>query len=185
VGSNGSSCSASNSNTNTGTTSATGVTTTPSPTDNLAVNPATGGTTTSNGTSNGTTTPPARTNEASTDPTFSRPGPFDAGGAFGPTAVPPTTAGTETSGGVLESGVVVGTTGANPSSQQNVFVQPQQPQSTVTLTNTPTFNQAAREGRAREARRRAEGNEPRVIGIAPRTERDLTWQMPDDPIIRY
>jgi len=38
---------------------------------------------------------------------------------------------------------------------------------------------------ARDARRRAQVNEPRVIGIAPRTDRDLTWQMPDDPIIRY
>lgn len=50
---------------------------------------------------------------------------------------------------------------------------------------TPLFDQAAREGRAREARRRARGDEPRVYGIAPNTERDLTWQMPDDKIIRY
>ena len=49
----------------------------------------------------------------------------------------------------------------------------------------PRFDQAAREGRAKEQRRRASGNEPRVYGIAPRTDRDLTWQMPDDPIIRY
>lgn len=52
-------------------------------------------------------------------------------------------------------------------------------------TSTPLFDQAAREGRAREARRRAQGNEPRIYGIAPNTERDLTWQMPDDRIIRY
>lgn len=52
-------------------------------------------------------------------------------------------------------------------------------------TPTPTFNMVAREGAAREARRRARGEEPRVYGIAPRTERDLTHQMPDDPIIRY
>jgi hypothetical protein len=38
---------------------------------------------------------------------------------------------------------------------------------------------------AKEQRRRARGDEPRVYGIAPRTERDLTKQMPDDPIIRY
>jgi hypothetical protein len=54
-----------------------------------------------------------------------------------------------------------------------------------TILNTPTFDQAAREGRAKEARRRARGEEPRVYGIAPRTDNDLTWQMPDDRIIRY
>lgn len=52
-------------------------------------------------------------------------------------------------------------------------------------TPTPIFELTAREGAAREARRRARGEEPRVYGIAPRTERDLTHQMPDDPIIRY
>jgi hypothetical protein len=55
----------------------------------------------------------------------------------------------------------------------------------VQNTPTPLFNQAAREGRAREQARRARGDEPRVYGIAPNTERDLTWQMPDDRIIRY
>jgi hypothetical protein len=50
---------------------------------------------------------------------------------------------------------------------------------------TPLFDQVAREGREKEARRRARGDEPRVYGIAPNTERDLTWQMPDDRIIRY
>ena len=77
----------------------------------------------------------------------------------------------------------IGTT--QPSTQQNVFVQPPAQQSGVTVLNTPIFDQAAREGRAKEARRRARGEEPRVYGIAPRTDRDLTWQMPDDPIIRY
>jgi hypothetical protein len=65
--------------------------------------------------------------------------------------------------------------------------QGQQPQQ-VTIagqTQTPLFDQAARDGRAKEARRRAAGNEPRIYGIAPNTERDLTWQMPDDRIIRY
>ena len=52
-------------------------------------------------------------------------------------------------------------------------------------TPTPLFDQAARRGAAREAARRARGEEPRIIGLAPRTERDLTHQMPDDPIIRY
>jgi len=58
-------------------------------------------------------------------------------------------------------------------------------QGTTSVTQTPLFDQAAREGQAREARRRARGDEPRVYGIAPRTDRDLTSQMPDDPIIRY
>jgi hypothetical protein len=59
--------------------------------------------------------------------------------------------------------------------------------STTTAANTPTpnFELTARQGAEREARRRARGEEPRIYGIAPRTERDLTHQMPDDPIIRY
>jgi len=52
-------------------------------------------------------------------------------------------------------------------------------------TQTPLFDQVAREGLAKEQRRRARGEEPRIIGIAPRTEADLSWQMPDDKIIRY
>lgn len=52
-------------------------------------------------------------------------------------------------------------------------------------TPTPIFELTARQGAEREARRRARGEEPRVYGIAPRTDRDLTHQMPDDPIIRY
>lgn len=63
---------------------------------------------------------------------------------------------------------------------------PSGPQSpTISIINTPTLDQAAREGRAREQARKARGIEPRVYGIAPRTENDLTWQMPDDRIIRY
>lgn len=54
-----------------------------------------------------------------------------------------------------------------------------------TATATPLFNATAAQGAAREARRRARGEEPRIYGIAPRTDRDLTHQMPDDPIIRY
>lgn len=50
---------------------------------------------------------------------------------------------------------------------------------------TPLFELTARQGAEREARRRARGEEPRVYGIAPRTDRDLTHQMPDDPVIRY
>ena len=50
---------------------------------------------------------------------------------------------------------------------------------------TPLFELTARQGAAKEASRRARGEEPRVYGIAPRTDRDLTRQMPDDPVIRY
>jgi hypothetical protein len=80
--------------------------------------------------------------------------------------------------------VIGGTTGGGMVAGAGQQVQPQQ----VTIagsTPTPLFDQAAREGRAKEARRRAAGNEPRIYGIAPNSERDLTWQMPDDKIIRY
>jgi len=182
TGTNGSTCTASDTNTS-GTTTGTGTVTTTSAQDTVAATSAPGTATAAGQTSNaGDTTTPARSgqgsNSVSSDPTASRPGAFDAGGAFGPQAVPATTNG--------QNGLVVGGEGFVPNggSQQNVFVQPQGSASSAT-TSTPIFDQAAREGRAREARRRAQGNEPRVIGIAPNTNRDLTWQMPDDPIIRY
>jgi len=50
---------------------------------------------------------------------------------------------------------------------------------------TPLLDQVTRTEAVKQARRRAEGREPRVIGIAPRTDVDRTDQMPDDPIIRY
>ena len=58
-------------------------------------------------------------------------------------------------------------------------------QANPNMTPTPLFNATAAQGAAREARRRARGEEPRIFGIAPRTDRDLTHQMRDDPIIRY
>ena len=67
--------------------------------------------------------------------------------------------------------------------QSGAAVQQQSP--SFSIINTPTFDQAAREGRAKEQARKARGIEPRVYGIAPRTENDLTHQMPDDKIIRY
>lgn len=66
----------------------------------------------------------------------------------------------------------------------NVVNQPASALSVVD-TPTPTLDEAAREGRGRENARKARGQEARVYGIAPRTENDLTWQMPDDRIIRY
>ena len=50
---------------------------------------------------------------------------------------------------------------------------------------TPLLDQATRNAEQREAHRRASGNSPRIIGIAPRTDVDRTDEMPDDPIIRY
>ena len=77
-------------------------------------------------------------------------------------------------GGGSAGGQVVGV----PATQsQQVTIAP--------ATQTPLFNQVAREGRAKEAARRARGEEPRIYGIAPNTDRDLTHQMPDDRIIRY
>src|SRR5688500_10824249 len=61
----------------------------------------------------------------------------------------------------------------------------QQQAAPAAQTQTPLFDQVAREGLAKEQRRRARGEEPRIIGIAPRTDADLSWQMPDDKIIRY
>lgn len=52
-------------------------------------------------------------------------------------------------------------------------------------TPTPIFDAVAARALARQQARRARGDQPRIIGMAPRTERDLTHQMPDDPIIRY
>ena len=185
AGTNGSTCSASDTNTNGST--AGGLTTVQSPPTVSATTSGVGSSTVSGpdvGRVQGA-------NPTTVDSGTNRTGAFDAGGAFGPQAVPATTGTNGTNGtigtGTLENGIVLPAAGStNPSSQQNVFVQPSQSQSGgSTLTSTPTFDQAAREGRAREARRRSQGQEPRVIGIAPRTERDLTWQMPDDPIIRY
>lgn len=49
----------------------------------------------------------------------------------------------------------------------------------------PLYDATTKAATAREIRRRERGQEPRVIGMAPRTDNDLTWQMPDDRIIRY
>jgi hypothetical protein len=59
------------------------------------------------------------------------------------------------------------------------------PAVTAGASATPLLDQATRNEQARELRRRAEGREPRIIGIAPRTDVDRTDQMPDDRIIRY
>jgi hypothetical protein len=106
---------------------------------------------------------------------------FAPGGPFGP-ASGNTVVGTPTLVPEGTVSVIGGGTGA-----QVVGVPSQQSQQ-VTIapaTQTPLFDQVAREGHAKETRRRERGEEPRVYGIAPNTERDLTWQMPDDRIIRY
>ena len=186
-GTNGSTCTATSSSDAANSTATGSTVTQQNMPPAIAAGQSTSGTTATTGTAgsgNGDTVPPVRSgqgvNSVNVDPTFSRPGAFDPGGTFGPQAV----TGTTTNGVVEGGGVILPNTGTTGGSQQNVFVQPSA-QGGVTLMNTPTFDQAARNGQAREARRRAAGNEPRVVGIAPRTERDLTWQMPDDPIIRY
>lgn len=75
---------------------------------------------------------------------------------------------------------VAGTAGVNANGQRVGVVVAEE-----ASPPTPLFELTARQGAEREARRRARGEEPRVYGIAPRTDRDLTHQMPDDPIIRY
>ncbi len=88
------------------------------------------------------------------------------------------------------NGFVPGATGVSTSENgTTVNVNPSQAGSTVlTLpasTPTPLLNETARRAQAREENRRASGREPRVIGIAPRTNADKTDQMPDDRVIRY
>ncbi|HUP97713.1 MAG TPA: hypothetical protein VM073_07225 [Usitatibacter sp.] len=141
------------------------------------------------------------TNQTSVDPATTRPGSFAPGGAFGPTGTTSTTTGGVGAGtgvgvnngtngiGVLPgttTGFVAadGTTMPQTANQQNVVIQQPQQQASARVA-TPIFDEVAREGRAKERARRAQGNEPRIIGIAPRTDVDRTHQMPDDPIIRY
>ena len=60
---------------------------------------------------------------------------------------------------------------------------------TLTTGNTvytlPLYDATTKTATARELRRRATKQEPRIIGLAPRTDKDLTYQMPNDRIIRY
>jgi len=133
--------------------------------------PAAGGATTGFGTN------------VTTDANAGTPGnSFVPGGAFGP-ATGNTVVGTPT---LVPEGTV-SVIGSGTTGPQVIAVPSQQSQQ-VTIapaTQTPLFDQVAREGRAKEADRRARGEEPRIYGIAPNTEADLTWQMPDDRIIRY
>ena len=104
----------------------------------------------------------------------------------------------DTTGGVANTGMGTGVivpgvvTTMDPSLNANgerIVAAPAAPtasaNASMATAPTPIFDLTARQGLAKEARRRARGEEPRVYGIAPRTERDLTHQMPDDPIIRY
>jgi hypothetical protein len=83
------------------------------------------------------------------------------------------------------AGIVASGTGVNANGERIVGGNGSTVVANAAPTPTPIFELTARQGAAREARRRARGEEPRVYGIAPRTDRDLTHQMPDDPIIRY
>jgi hypothetical protein len=103
-------------------------------------------------------------------------------------ATPTTTATTDASAGgvatIVPEGTVsvIGTGGAGTGIPASAVQQQPAPASP---TSTPLFDQVAREGLAKDQRRRARGEEPRIIGIAPRTENDLSHQLPDDRIIRY
>ena len=88
------------------------------------------------------------------------------------------------------NGFVPGATGVSTSENgTTVNVNPSQAGSPVlslpATTPTPLLNETARRAQVREENRRASGREPRVIGIAPRTNADKTDQMPDDRVIRY
>lgn len=188
VGTGGSSCTATTSAST--TTSNTGLVTTTSPTPGVRGESGASQMTLSEtlgGQAAGGSGSAMGSNQTTVDPATTRPGSFEPGGAFGP---PGSTATTTTT----IPATLPGTTGAlvlpaagaeglpQPATQQTVVIQ--QPQS-QTRVATPIFDEVAREGRAKERQRRAQGNEPRIYGIAPRTDNDRTHQMPDDPIIRY
>jgi hypothetical protein len=107
-----------------------------------------------------------------------------------------TTAGTNTVGvlpGNAGIGVVIPTDASgtvydangNPLSVNNIAPAAASSTSTTTIVSTPLLDKATRDASAREARERRSGQEPRIIGIAPRTNADKVNQMPDDPVIRY
>lgn len=91
---------------------------------------------------------------------------------FGTAAVVPGGAGTD----------INGQRAGNPSENGGGFAQAQAP---ATAIATPMLDESVRRAQARMQRDRATGRTPRIIGIAPNTDRDLTDQMPDDRIIRY
>lgn len=122
------------------------------------------------------------TNQTTVDPATTRPGSFEPGGAFGPPGSSPQgTPMVPGTGTIILPGDAV--LAGNPS-QQTLVIQSQPAPEARTL-STPLLDQATREAQARETRRRYAKDEPRIIGIAPNTDRDLTDQMPDDRIIRY
>lgn len=196
----GSSCTAGNFETSGTTTFGVAQSTTPGVTGSTSSGTGSSSTSSGGASVSGTTT---------VDPATLRPdpfgpgGPFNAGGTTSGTGTGSTTGSTGTTpvtpvdangNPIFTPTVLPGSTGAIvldsngqvmggvPQSQQNVVVQQPTVQARVA---TPIFDQVAREGRAKEERRKAQGYEPRIYGIAPRTNRDLTYQMPDDPIIRY
>jgi hypothetical protein len=190
AGTGGSSCTATNSNAS-GTTSGTttsssstpGVVTTQADTFGSTLQSTPSGASSATGSGMGT-------NQSSVDPAATRPDSFAPGGTFGAnTGTTTTVPGSTVNGqaflpGTTGAVVLDGSTMQPPTgNQQNVVIQqPAQPQARAA---TPIFDAVARDGLAKERARRARGQEPRIIGIAPRTDVDRTHQMPDDPIIRY
>lgn len=115
--------------------------------------------------------------------------PGNSSNGIGPDGLPVVTNPDGTTNPDVNTPIVAGTASLTPEGNGSFAGVNRQATTTIAApvqsTPTPFFNQAAREGRARDQARRARGDEPRVYGIAPNTERDLTWQMPDDRIIRY
>lgn len=106
---------------------------------------------------------------------------------FNPTAGVAANASGMTSGTVVPGAVISVDAGVNANGERGATDNrgAAAVNGTPGVTPTPLFELTARQGAAKQAARRARGDEPRVYGIAPRTDRDLTNQMPDDPIIRY
>ena len=183
VGTGGSSCTATNSS---AAPTPTGTTTTSTPTPGVTAQAGSSNSVTTAGSPAGSSGSAMGSNQTNVDPATTRPGSFEPGGTFGPNA--------GTSGTATNQNTLPGSTGAlvlpasglegQAGTQQNVVIQQPQPVLQQRAA-TPMFDEVAREGRAKERARKARGEEPRIIGIAPRTDRDLTHQMPDDPIIRY
>jgi hypothetical protein len=88
----------------------------------------------------------------------------------------------DTGSGVNANGERVARGGTNAA---NNGAPPNSLASGANVYTLPLYDATTKAATARELGRRARGEEPRVIGMAPRTNNDLTWQMPDDRIIRY
>lgn len=134
-------------------------------------------------TATATTAAPA-TSTSSTIPDGPATGPTNDASSLGPDSSFPNDSGNTALGAPVDLGAggVYGA-GTEAVGGTAVAIAPTAPR--VVGSATPLLDQATRRAEQREASRRATGNPPRIIGIAPRTDVDRTDEMPDDPIIRY